>query len=85
MPGLRRAGVRPISRSEDSGLFVRVCRETCQGSQRKGQSGRYVGADSVHGLIERSSNVLRRIDLLKLAERLGQREPAAAYLVDAPF
>lgn len=29
--------------------------------------------------------MLRRIDLLKLAERLGQREPAAAYLVDAPF
>ncbi|HSN74499.1 MAG TPA: N-6 DNA methylase [Anaerolineae bacterium] len=30
-------------------------------------------------------DVLRRIDLLKLAERLGQRERAAAYLVDAPF
>lgn len=29
--------------------------------------------------------MLRRIDLLKLAERLGQRERAAAYLVDAPF
>lgn len=27
----------------------------------------------------------RRLDLLKLAERLGQRERAAAYLVDAPF
>ena len=24
-------------------------------------------------------------DLLKLAERLGQREQAAVYLVDAPF
>jgi hypothetical protein len=30
-------------------------------------------------------DALRRIDLLKLAERLGQRERAAAYLVDAPF
>jgi hypothetical protein len=28
---------------------------------------------------------LRRIDLLKLAERLGQRNQVAAYLVDAPF
>lgn len=26
-----------------------------------------------------------RCDLLKLAERPGQREPAAACLVDAPF
>jgi hypothetical protein len=30
-------------------------------------------------------DALRRIDLLKLAERQGQREQAAAYLVDAPF
>lgn len=30
-------------------------------------------------------DALRRIDMLKLAERLGQREQAAAYLVDAPF
>ncbi len=30
-------------------------------------------------------DALRRIDLLKLAERLGQREQAAAYLVDASF
>jgi hypothetical protein len=30
-------------------------------------------------------DTLRRIDLLKLAERLGQREQAAAYLVNAPF
>ena len=30
-------------------------------------------------------NTLRRIDLLKLAARLGQRVQAAAYLVDAPF
>lgn len=30
-------------------------------------------------------DALRRIDLLKLAERLGQHEQAAAYLVDAPF
>ncbi len=30
-------------------------------------------------------DTLRRIDLLKLAERLGQRKQAAAYLVDAPF
>lgn len=30
-------------------------------------------------------DVLRRIDLLKLAERLGQRERATAYLIDAPF
>ncbi len=30
-------------------------------------------------------DALRRIDLLKLAERLGQRAQAAAYLVDAPF
>ncbi|MEI2689055.1 MAG: hypothetical protein V9H69_04820 [Anaerolineae bacterium] len=30
-------------------------------------------------------DALRRIDLLKLAERLGQRQQAAAYLVDAPF
>lgn len=33
----------------------------------------------------RPGGALRRIDLLKLAERLGQREQAAAYLVDAPF
>ncbi len=32
-----------------------------------------------------SIDALRRIDLLKLAERLGQREWAAALLVDAPF
>lgn len=30
-------------------------------------------------------DTLRRIDLLKLAARLGQRVQAAAYLVDAPF
>jgi SAM-dependent methyltransferase len=30
-------------------------------------------------------DALRRIDLIRLAERLGQRERAAAYLVDAPF
>lgn len=30
-------------------------------------------------------DVLRRIDLMMLAERLGQREQAAAYLVEAPF
>jgi hypothetical protein len=30
-------------------------------------------------------DALRRIDLLKLAERLGQRQQAAAYLVDARF
>ena len=30
-------------------------------------------------------DALRRIDLLKLVERLGQREWAAGYLVDAPF
>lgn len=28
---------------------------------------------------------LRRVDLLKLADRLGQRERAAGCLVDAPF
>jgi hypothetical protein len=29
--------------------------------------------------------VLHRIDLLELAERLGQSQIVAAYLVDAPF
>jgi hypothetical protein len=47
--------------------------------------GRHFDADSVRDLIQRPDDALRRIDLLKLAEPLGQREQAAAYLVDAPF
>lgn len=85
MPGLWRVGVRPRSRSQDASLFACICRETHQGSQRQSQSGRYFGADSVCDLIQRSPDPLRRINLLKPAERLGQREQAAAYLVDAPF
>jgi hypothetical protein len=47
--------------------------------------GRHVDADSVGDLIQRPDDAQRRIDLLKLAERLGLNERAAAYLVDAPF
>jgi hypothetical protein len=36
-------------------------------------------------LIQRPDDALRRIDLLKLAERLDLNERAAAYLVEAPF
>ena len=32
-----------------------------------------------------SGDVLRRIDLLKLVKRLGQRKQAATHLMDAPF